>query len=213
MRLTATSAQHRHQGSRAAALAALALRPAAGAALRPAAGAAAAEERQRQRPGSARPDRDRGDRRSGAGNAVDTLGNSLALLGARYRIEHGETGGGAPPTRPRPSAPPWEEGGEIDPSKLPPASAGTNGTHVPHTSALSRDEIFAHTRGGGESTAILLSGIALAPPDAPEAVKNVINNANTIVGRPYVWGGGHGSWYSTATTARARSASPSSAAA
>ncbi len=24
----------------------------------------------------------------------------------------------------------------------------------------------------------------------------MINNANTIVGRPYVWGGGHGSFYS-----------------
>ena len=24
----------------------------------------------------------------------------------------------------------------------------------------------------------------------------MINNANTIVGRPYIWGGGHGSWYS-----------------
>ena len=65
----------------------------------------------------------------------------------------------------------------------------------PHLRA-SRDEIFAHTRGGGESTAILLSGVALAPPDAPEAVKDVINNANTIVGRPYIWGGGHGSFYS-----------------
>ena len=35
-----------------------------------------------------------------------------------------------------------------------------------------------------------------APPDAPQAVKDVINNANMIVGRPYVWGGGHGSFYS-----------------
>ena len=24
----------------------------------------------------------------------------------------------------------------------------------------------------------------------------MINNANSIVGRPYIWGGGHGSWYS-----------------
>src|ERR1700712_5315509 len=31
----------------------------------------------------------------GANHAVDALGNSLALLGARYRIENGETGGGA----------------------------------------------------------------------------------------------------------------------
>ncbi|MGV1049279.1 MAG: hypothetical protein ACOYD4_12245 [Solirubrobacterales bacterium] len=142
---------------------------------------------------------------SGASHAFDALGNSLALLGARYRIENGEGGGGAvaaagasespAATPPDASTPAFDEV-VSDPSQLPPASAGTNGTTVPHTSAMSRDEIFAHTRGDGESTAILLSGVALAPPDAPEAVKNVINNANTIVGRPYIWGGGHGSWYS-----------------
>ena len=61
---------------------------------------------------------------------------------------------------------------------------------------MSRGEIFAHRRSGDpESTAILLTGIALAPPNAPETVKGVIDNANTIVGRPYVWGGGHGSFY------------------
>lgn len=132
----------------------------------------------------------------GANHAVDAIGNSLALLGARYRIESGEGGGaqasaGSPPA----NAPPADEVVR-DPSELPPASAGSNGTTVPHTSAMSRDEIFAHTRGDGESTSILLSGVALAPANAPEAVQGVINNANTIVGRPYIWGGGHGSWYS-----------------
>jgi hypothetical protein len=131
---------------------------------------------------------------AGASHAVDAIGNSLALLGARFRIENGETGGGAPSADQQPAPPASEE--VVDPSTLPPASAGTNGTVAPHTSAMSRDEIFAHSRGGGEGNAILLSGVALAPPDAPEAVKDVINNANTIVGRPYIWGGGHGSWYS-----------------
>jgi hypothetical protein len=131
---------------------------------------------------------------TGAGNAIDTLGNSLALLGARYRIEASQEGAKAAPPK---SPPPLSEEVVSDPSKLPPASAGSNGTKVPHTSAMGRDEIFAHSRGsGGESTAILLSGVALAPPQAPEVVQGVINAANTIVGRPYVWGGGHGSWYS-----------------
>jgi hypothetical protein len=77
---------------------------------------------------------------------------------------------------------------------MPPASAGSNGTTVPHSGG---GRLFAHTRATADgSTAILLSGIALAPPDAPEAVQNVINAANTIVGRPYVWGGGHASFYS-----------------
>jgi cell wall-associated NlpC family hydrolase len=130
-------------------------------------------------------------------HAVDAIGNSLALLGARYRIESGEVAAAeASSAEPKEaSAPPVDEV-VADPSTLPPASAGSNGTTVPHTTAMSRDQIFAHTRGDGESTAILLTGVALAPPDAPEAVKNVINNANLIIGRPYIWGGGHGSFYS-----------------
>lgn len=129
-------------------------------------------------------------------HAVTAIGNSLALLDARLRIENGEVAAAEASSRePKTEAPAFDEVAE-DPSELPPASAGSNGTVVPHTSALSRDEIFAHTRGDGESNAILLSGVALAPPDAPEAVKNVVNNANMIVGRPYIWGGGHGSWYS-----------------
>ncbi len=136
-------------------------------------------------------------RTSGARNAIHTLGNSLALLDARYRIENGTAGGpGAKPTtKPRPK-PALSEAVVSDPSKLAPASAGSNGTAVPHAPSVGGGEIFAHTRAGGESSAILLSGVALAPPDAPEAVKNVINNANMIVGRPYVWGGGHASFYS-----------------
>jgi cell wall-associated NlpC family hydrolase len=82
-----------------------------------------------------------------------------------------------------------------DPDKMPPASAGSNGSVVPHPSKL-KGEVFAHSRGGGDSNSILLTGIALPPPDAPQEVKDVINNANMIVGRPYIWGGGHGSFYS-----------------
>ena len=122
--------------------------------------------------------------------ALDTLNNSLALLGARYRIEHAEA-------REAANAPPEPPPAKVitDPSKMPAASAGSNGSYKPSSAAKS-GKLFAHIRDAGESSAILLTGIALAPPDAPEAVKGVINNANTIVGRPYIWGGGHGSWYS-----------------
>ncbi len=105
------------------------------------------------------------------------------------------TGGGDHAVKAEPTPP---SAAEIaaDPSLIPPASAGSNGTHVPHKSSLGRDEIFAHRRGGDPgSTAILLTGVALAPPTAPEAVQGAINAANTIVGRPYVWGGGHASFY------------------
>ena len=78
---------------------------------------------------------------------------------------------------------------------MPPASAGTNGSTDPHAASVS-GEMFAHTpvANSQAGTAILLTGIALAPPNAPEAVKGAIDAANTIVGRPYVWGGGHGSF-------------------
>jgi cell wall-associated NlpC family hydrolase len=53
---------------------------------------------------------------------------------------------------------------------------------------------------GGQRTssscgASLVDGRAIAPADAPTAVKQVIAAANHIDGRPYVWGGGHVSWF------------------
>jgi cell wall-associated NlpC family hydrolase len=128
---------------------------------------------------------------TGADEALGALGNGLALMEARRKIE---------------AKPPPAYGSNVhadpivpgDPSKMPPASAGSNGTMVDGHSAAERQKIFANTRvgGGGESTSILLTGIALPPPDAPQAVQDVIDNANMIVGRPYIWGGGHGSFYS-----------------
>lgn len=43
--------------------------------------------------------------------------------------------------------------------------------------------------------ALLVRGRALAPLDAPPAVKRVIAAANRIRTKPYVWGGGHGRWW------------------
>jgi cell wall-associated NlpC family hydrolase len=131
-----------------------------------------------------------------AERAVDAIGHGLVLMEAQKRIDaterklareaEAQAKGNAEPT--------LAASEEVkDPSEMMPASAGTNGTTVPHHT---EGKLFAHTRGDSGSTAILLSGIALAPPDAPEAVQKVINNANMIVGRPYVWGGGHASFYS-----------------
>ena len=44
--------------------------------------------------------------------------------------------------------------------------------------------------------AALTGDLASAPRNAPPAVKAVIAAANSIAHTPYVWGGGHGSWYS-----------------
>jgi cell wall-associated NlpC family hydrolase len=121
-----------------------------------------------------------------ADEALGALSDGLALIEARRKIEAAATDLGAPGGDQKSVAPPVP----TDPSKMPPASAGSN-------SSAHAEKIFAHTRASGDgSTSILLTGIALAPPDAPPAVKDVINNANMIVGRPYVWGGGHASFYS-----------------
>jgi hypothetical protein len=42
--------------------------------------------------------------------------------------------------------------------------------------------------------AVVRNGVAYAPSNAPQAVKNAIWAVNTIRDRPYVWGGGHGSF-------------------
>jgi cell wall-associated NlpC family hydrolase len=128
---------------------------------------------------------------SGADEALGALGNGLALMEAQRQVEAKPApayGSAAAAASPVPG----------DPSTMPPASAGSNGTTIPRHSAADREKIFANTRAAGHdgSTSILLTGIALPPPDAPQAVQDVINNANTIVGRPYVWGGGHASFYS-----------------
>ncbi|HEY0278105.1 MAG TPA: hypothetical protein VGC32_07535 [Solirubrobacterales bacterium] len=138
-----------------------------------------------------------------AEGALQAIGHALVLSEAQEQIAAKERALAAQETAEEEAAveeatPPELElnaNGEVEnPDELMPASAGSNGTKVPHKGG---GKLFAHTRVSDPgSTAILLSGIALAPPDVPEAVQKVINQANTIVGRPYVWGGGHASFYS-----------------
>ena len=45
--------------------------------------------------------------------------------------------------------------------------------------------------------AILRNGIAYAPSHAPDNIKNAIWAVNTLRRKPYVWGGGHGSFNDT----------------
>jgi len=128
---------------------------------------------------------------AGADEAIDRLHASLALQAAQKRVAAAEAR--------RPDPEPTPDYSDIkDPSELPPASAGSNGNKYEQAAKQNGGELFARTPAAAdpEMTSILLTGIALAPPNAPEVVKGVINNANTIVGRPYIWGGGHGSWYS-----------------
>lgn len=128
---------------------------------------------------------------AGGDHAVNRISESLAMLAAQERVAELEAE--QPSPEPEPEVPDYSN--IKDPSELPPASAGSNGTKFERKS---KGNLFARTpvSADPESTSILLTGIALPPPNAPEAVKGVINNANMIVGRPYIWGGGHGSWYS-----------------
>jgi hypothetical protein len=45
------------------------------------------------------------------------------------------------------------------------------------------------------SRAILRGGVAYAPSRAPQSVKNAIWAANQLRRKPYIWGGGHGTFY------------------
>ena len=51
-------------------------------------------------------------------------------------------------------------------------------------------------RIAGEEARLLSNGKAAAPADAPEAVQQAIAAANQIIGRPYIYGGGHKSFLS-----------------
>ena len=46
----------------------------------------------------------------------------------------------------------------------------------------------------GPRARVLADGTAVAPDDAPEPVKRVIQAGNAIAKFPYKWGGGHGAW-------------------
>lgn len=46
----------------------------------------------------------------------------------------------------------------------------------------------------GPTARVLADGTAVAPDDAPEPVKRVIQAGNAIAKFPYKWGGGHGAW-------------------
>jgi cell wall-associated NlpC family hydrolase len=118
-----------------------------------------------------------------ASGLLEAIEGSLLYLGSRYESAAREKAAAS----------------ARDGTPLPPASAGTNGTTVPPPPGTDGEPFVARIptepNSYGDPPATYVSGIALAPPEAPERVAATINAANTIVGRPYLWGGGHGSWY------------------
>ncbi|HEX4637936.1 MAG TPA: hypothetical protein VH170_00450 [Chthoniobacterales bacterium] len=77
--------------------------------------------------------------------------------------------------------------------------------HLRPTAPIQRDDDDSDSRstldvGGSHpmvpgNRAIIRNGIAYAPSNAPDSVKHAIWAVNSICGRPYVWGGGHGSFH------------------
>lgn len=52
-----------------------------------------------------------------------------------------------------------------------------------------------HSTATPTAKARLVGGEAVAPAGAPAGVQQAIAAANSIRTKPYVWGGGHGSWF------------------
>src|SRR4051794_41038212 len=102
----------------------------------------------------------------------------------------------AAPTRPAPVRKPTRH----DIASMPAASAGTNGSFRPPSakalqkaSAMSVAQV---THTPPDHVSVMLGSIAVAPTSAPPRVVNAVDAANTLVGQPYRFGGGHASFYS-----------------
>jgi cell wall-associated NlpC family hydrolase len=100
----------------------------------------------------------------------------------------------AVPDKPKPVRP---KRGDVE--SMPAASAGTNGTYDrsdAHGQQANETSVGQVTNTDPDHVAVMLGSTAVAPLGAPTKVKDAINAANTLVGQPYVLGGGHGSFYS-----------------
>ena len=114
------------------------------------------------------------------------------------------------PQRVKPPRPPraeeiYDADGESDikPIRVAYATSGDR-TATPEPQGYDQDEDEQQESGNIESRgdrptvsgsrAVLRNGVAYAPSRAPQSVKNAIWAANTLRRKPYVWGGGHGSF-------------------
>ena len=74
-----------------------------------------------------------------------------------------------------------------------PALAQTGGVGGPEDPTATPPPTAAPTTPGSRAK-LLSNGKAVAPADAPLAVQNAIAAGNRIRKKPYIWGGGHGSF-------------------
>jgi cell wall-associated NlpC family hydrolase len=100
-----------------------------------------------------------------------------------------------------------ESESELKPIRVAYPTSGRSRTTAPEPQEYDQDEDQDQEQESGNiesrgdrptvsgSRAVLRNGIAYAPSRAPQSVKNAIWAANTLRRKPYVWGGGHGSFY------------------
>jgi cell wall-associated NlpC family hydrolase len=111
------------------------------------------------------------------------------------------------PRRMRPRPPRGEQAYDADEeSDVKPIRVAYQGTGRGRTVAPQEDDYDQEQESGqierrgdrptvAGSRAVLRGGVAYAPSGAPQSVKNAIWAANQLRRKPYVWGGGHGTFY------------------
>lgn len=134
---------------------------------------------------------------AGDGGGIATVGSRQpVLIGAK--IEKNQSAGRGPDVFPAildPAPRKSHPRSRLAASK-PSASQRKAASAGPAEGELPPATISSGPGGAPVSAATLLGGVAFAPPDAPTRVKAVIDAANFISRTPYVWGGGHASFYS-----------------
>jgi len=96
--------------------------------------------------------------------------------------EAGATGAGEEPE-------PVTDPGLSDPGPKPTRAASAGGRRA--------GGVLRDAGSGVDKATALSNGVALPPFEAPEAVLQIIEAANSIARTPYKWGGGHGRWQDT----------------
>jgi cell wall-associated NlpC family hydrolase len=93
-----------------------------------------------------------------------------------------------------------DEDSDAKPIRAAYSTPGRSQTAPPRAEEFDEDESGRVEQHGDRpmvsgSRATLRNGVAYAPSQAPQSVKNAIWATNTLRRKPYVWGGGHGSFY------------------
>jgi hypothetical protein len=100
-----------------------------------------------------------------------------------------------------------DEESDVKPIRVAYSNSGRTQTAPPRVEEYDQDQDQEQEQKSGRveqrgdrpmvsgNRAVLRNGVAYAPSRAPQSVKNAIWAANTLRRKPYVWGGGHGSFY------------------